>query len=38
MNLFLGLDGGGTTASVILTETGDELARGRGGPCDIRYL
>jgi N-acetylglucosamine kinase-like BadF-type ATPase len=36
MDLFLGLDGGGTkTASVILTGTGDELGRGRGGPCNI---
>lgn len=36
MDYFLGLDGGGTkTAAVILSGSGEELGRGRGGPCNI---
>src|SRR5258708_2768069 len=36
MPYFLGLDGGGTkTAAVIIDESGTELGRGIGGPCNI---
>jgi glucosamine kinase len=36
MSYFLGLDGGGTkTAIVIIDESGMELGRGHGGPCNI---
>jgi N-acetylglucosamine kinase len=36
VKLFLGIDGGGTkTAACILDETGTQIGRGAGGPCNI---